>query len=154
MRNELLQERASRQDLECDKMALERQVHTLLSGGQQLHTVFLYKLSSKHTLLQFIHAFHHFHFNCIHPHILFSYFLYTHRYDCGLKTLQELVSLWPLQNKDLKSRVSHMEGSQKSNKEGLVVQLEERVQELEERLEGEERWGGGTTTGNKVLIEK
>lgn len=32
MRNELLQERASRQDLECDKIALERQVHTLLSG--------------------------------------------------------------------------------------------------------------------------
>lgn len=27
MRNELLQERASRQDLECDKAALERQVH-------------------------------------------------------------------------------------------------------------------------------
>lgn len=39
MRNELLQERASRQDLECDKIALERQVHTLLSGGQQIHTV-------------------------------------------------------------------------------------------------------------------
>lgn len=39
MRNELLQERASRQDLECDKIALERQVHTLLSGGKQIHTV-------------------------------------------------------------------------------------------------------------------
>lgn len=35
MRNELLQERASRQDLECDKMALERQVHTLLSAGKK-----------------------------------------------------------------------------------------------------------------------
>ncbi|XP_044049513.1 cingulin-like protein 1 isoform X2 [Siniperca chuatsi] len=43
------------------------------------------------------------------------------------------------QNKDLKSRVSHLEGSQKSNKEGLVAQLEDRIQELEERLEGEER---------------
>lgn len=39
MRNELLQERASRQDLECDKIALERQVHTLLSGRRQIHTV-------------------------------------------------------------------------------------------------------------------
>lgn len=38
MRNELLQERASRQDLECDKIALERQVHTLLSGGA-IHTI-------------------------------------------------------------------------------------------------------------------
>lgn len=38
MRNELLQERASRQDLECDKIALERQVHTLLSGRLQIHT--------------------------------------------------------------------------------------------------------------------
>lgn len=34
MRSELLQERASRQDLECDKTALERQVHTLLSEGK------------------------------------------------------------------------------------------------------------------------
>uniref|UniRef100_A0A3B4XJA8 Cingulin like 1 n=1 Tax=Seriola lalandi dorsalis TaxID=1841481 RepID=A0A3B4XJA8_SERLL len=42
------------------------------------------------------------------------------------------------QNKDLKGRVSHLEGSQKSNKEGLVAQLEDRIQELEERLEGEE----------------
>lgn len=37
MRNELLQERAGRQDLECDKIALERQVHTLLSEGEEIH---------------------------------------------------------------------------------------------------------------------
>lgn len=43
------------------------------------------------------------------------------------------------QNKDLKSRVSYLEGSQKSNKEVLVGQLEQRIQELEERLEAEER---------------
>lgn len=54
MRNELLQERASRQDLECDKMALERQVHTLLSGGNQLHTVLLSKLRTKHQFISFI----------------------------------------------------------------------------------------------------
>lgn len=35
--------------------------------------------------------------------------------------------------------MAHLEGSQKSSKEGLVTQLEERIQELEERLEGEER---------------
>lgn len=44
-----------------------------------------------------------------------------------------------MQNKDLKSRMSHLEVSQKSNKEVLVAQLEERIQELEQRLEGEER---------------
>ncbi|KAJ8272385.1 hypothetical protein COCON_G00112440 [Conger conger] len=67
LRNELLQERAARQDLECDKLALERR------------------------------------------------------------------------NKDLKGRLDHLEGSQKSSKEGVVTQLEGRIQELEERLEVEER---------------
>ncbi|XP_043934911.1 cingulin-like protein 1 [Protopterus annectens] len=43
------------------------------------------------------------------------------------------------QNKDLKSRILHLESSQRSNKEGLVSQLELRIQELEERLENEER---------------
>uniref|UniRef100_UPI0037E91769 cingulin-like protein 1 isoform X2 n=1 Tax=Semicossyphus pulcher TaxID=241346 RepID=UPI0037E91769 len=82
MRNELLQERSSRQDLECDKMALERQ------------------------------------------------------------------------NKDLKGRVSHLEGSHKSNKEGLVAQLEDRVQELEERLEGEERERANLQLVNRRLERK
>ncbi|XP_069030127.1 cingulin-like protein 1 isoform X1 [Embiotoca jacksoni] len=82
MRNELLQERAGRQDLECDKMALERQ------------------------------------------------------------------------NKDLKTRVAHLEGSQKSNKEGLVVQLEDRIQELEERLEGEERERANLQLANRRLERK
>uniref|UniRef100_A0A3P8SZE4 Cingulin like 1 n=1 Tax=Amphiprion percula TaxID=161767 RepID=A0A3P8SZE4_AMPPE len=82
MRNELLQERASRQDLECDKMALERQT------------------------------------------------------------------------KDLKTRVAHLEGSQKSNKEGLVSQLENRIQELEERLEGEERERANLQLANRRLERK
>ncbi|KAI1904353.1 hypothetical protein AGOR_G00004780 [Albula goreensis] len=82
MRNELLQERAARQDLECDKIALERQ------------------------------------------------------------------------NKDLKSRVAHLEGSQKSNKEGLVSQLESRIQELEERLEGEERDRANLQLMNRKLERK
>ncbi|XP_061078267.1 cingulin-like protein 1 isoform X2 [Conger conger] len=82
MRNELLQERAVRQDLECDKIAMERQ------------------------------------------------------------------------NKDLKSRVSHLEVSQKSNKEGLVSQLESRVQELEERLEGEERERANLQLMNRKLERK
>ncbi|XP_035642931.2 cingulin-like protein 1 [Oncorhynchus keta] len=82
MRNELLQERAGRQDLECDKMTLERQ------------------------------------------------------------------------NKDLKSRIAHLEGSQKSNKEGLVSQLESRIQEMEERLEGEERDRANLQLVNRRLERK
>uniref|UniRef100_A0A3P8NHT1 Myosin tail domain-containing protein n=1 Tax=Astatotilapia calliptera TaxID=8154 RepID=A0A3P8NHT1_ASTCA len=82
MRNELLQERASRQDLECDKIALERQ------------------------------------------------------------------------NKDLKARVSHLEGSQKSNREGQVPQLEERIHELEERLEAEERERANMQLVNRRLERK
>ncbi|XP_036950325.1 cingulin-like protein 1 isoform X3 [Acanthopagrus latus] len=58
------------------------------------------------------------------------------------------------QNKDLKSRVSHFEGSQKSNKEGLVAQLEGRIQELEERLEGEERERANLQLVNRRLERK
>ncbi|KAM3626121.1 uncharacterized protein V6R79_022910 [Siganus canaliculatus] len=58
------------------------------------------------------------------------------------------------QNKDLKSRVSHLESSQKSNKEGLVSQLEERIQELEERLEGEERERANLQLVNRRLERK
>lgn len=43
------------------------------------------------------------------------------------------------QNKDLKSRVTHLEGSQKTNQDSLVSKLNSRIQELEERLQGEER---------------
>lgn len=43
------------------------------------------------------------------------------------------------QNKDLKSRITHLEGSYRSSKEGLVVQMEARIAELEDRLENEER---------------
>uniref|UniRef100_A0A8C4FAJ9 Cingulin like 1 n=1 Tax=Dicentrarchus labrax TaxID=13489 RepID=A0A8C4FAJ9_DICLA len=58
------------------------------------------------------------------------------------------------QNKDLKGRLSHLEGSQKSNKEGLVAQLEERIQELEERLEGEERDRANLQLVNRRLERK
>ncbi|XP_072527249.1 cingulin-like protein 1 isoform X2 [Salminus brasiliensis] len=82
LRNELLQERANKQDLECDKIALDRQ------------------------------------------------------------------------NKDLKSRIAHLESSQKSSKEGLVAQLESRIQELEERLEGEERDRANLQLVNRRLERK
>ncbi|KAI5088614.1 cingulin-like protein 1 isoform X1, partial [Silurus meridionalis] len=82
LRSELLQERASKQDLECDKIAMERQ------------------------------------------------------------------------NKDLKSRISHLESSQKSTKEGLVTQLESRIQELEERLEAEERDRANLQLANRRLERK
>uniref|UniRef100_A0A671L5L3 Cingulin-like 1 n=1 Tax=Sinocyclocheilus anshuiensis TaxID=1608454 RepID=A0A671L5L3_9TELE len=82
MRNEMMQERASRQDVECDKMSLERQ------------------------------------------------------------------------NKDLKSRIAYLEGSHKPSKEGLVPQLEIRIQELEERLEAEERERGNLQLANRRLERK
>ncbi|TSK20038.1 Cingulin-like protein 1 [Bagarius yarrelli] len=82
LRSELLQERASKQDLECDKIALERQ------------------------------------------------------------------------NKDMKSRISHLENSQKSSKEGLVAQLESRIQELELRLEAEERDRANLQLVNRRLERK
>ncbi|XP_049900415.1 cingulin-like protein 1 isoform X1 [Epinephelus moara] len=58
------------------------------------------------------------------------------------------------QSKDLKSRVAHLEGSHKSNKEGLVAQLEGRIQELEERLEGEERERANLQLANRRLERK
>ncbi|XP_043100461.1 cingulin-like protein 1 [Puntigrus tetrazona] len=82
MRNELMQERASRQDVECDKISLERQ------------------------------------------------------------------------NKDLKSRIAYLEGSHKPSKEGMVSQLENRIQELEERLEAEERERGNLQLANRRLERK
>ncbi|KAI1889647.1 hypothetical protein AGOR_G00165100 [Albula goreensis] len=57
-------------------------------------------------------------------------------------------------NKDLKSRLAHLEGSQKSSKEGLVSQLEGRIQELEERLEGEERERANLLQVNRKLERK
>ncbi|XP_005741694.1 cingulin-like protein 1 [Pundamilia nyererei] len=58
------------------------------------------------------------------------------------------------QNKDLKARVSHIEGSQKSNREGQVPQLEERIHELEERLEAEERERANMQLVNRRLERK
>ncbi|XP_050996591.1 cingulin-like protein 1 [Acomys russatus] len=82
MRSELLQEKAAKQDLECDKISLERQ------------------------------------------------------------------------NKDLKSRIIHLEGSYRSSKEGLVVQMEARIAELEERLENEERDRANLQLNNRRLERK
>ncbi|KAK3558133.1 hypothetical protein QTP86_009867 [Hemibagrus guttatus] len=82
VRADLLQERAVRQDLECDKISLERQ------------------------------------------------------------------------NKDLKSRLSHLEVSQKSSQEGLVTKLELRIQELEERLHEQERDNNTLEQANRKLERK
>uniref|UniRef100_A0A8B9GT19 Cingulin like 1 n=1 Tax=Amazona collaria TaxID=241587 RepID=A0A8B9GT19_9PSIT len=82
MRTELLQERAIKQDLECDKISLERQ------------------------------------------------------------------------NKDLKSRILHLEGSYRTSKEGLVAQMEARITELEERLENEERDRANFQVSNRRLERK
>ncbi|KAM6943349.1 cingulin-like protein 1 isoform 2-T2 [Xenentodon cancila] len=58
------------------------------------------------------------------------------------------------QNKDLKARVVHLEDSHKSNKEGLVAQMEARIQELEERVEGEERERANLQLANRRLERK
>ncbi|XP_076984138.1 cingulin-like protein 1 isoform X2 [Tamandua tetradactyla] len=55
------------------------------------------------------------------------------------------------QNKDLKSRITHLEGSYRSNKEGLVVQMEARIAELEDRLESEERDRASLQLSNRRL---
>ncbi|XP_034032096.1 cingulin-like protein 1 isoform X1 [Thalassophryne amazonica] len=82
LRNELLQERGLRQDLECDKMSLERQ------------------------------------------------------------------------NKDLWGRVTHLEGSQRTNQDSLVSKLNTRIQELEERLQGEQRDNNNLQQANRKLERK
>ncbi|XP_028814132.1 cingulin-like protein 1 isoform X2 [Denticeps clupeoides] len=58
------------------------------------------------------------------------------------------------QNKDLKSRVTHLEGSQKFSQDGLVSKLEARVHELEARLEGEERDNNNLQQANRKLERK
>ncbi|XP_060891580.1 cingulin-like protein 1 isoform X1 [Labrus mixtus] len=82
MRNELMQERTIRQDLECDKLSLERQ------------------------------------------------------------------------NKDLKGRVTHLEGSQRNNQDSLLSKLNCRIQELEERLQGEEKHNNSLQQANRRLERK
>ncbi|KAF6350974.1 cingulin like 1 [Rhinolophus ferrumequinum] len=58
------------------------------------------------------------------------------------------------QNKDLKSRIIHLEGSYRSSKEGLVVQMEARIMELEDRLESEERDRASLQLSNRRLERK
>ncbi|KAM6257380.1 cingulin-like protein 1 isoform 2-T2 [Porphyrio hochstetteri] len=58
------------------------------------------------------------------------------------------------QNKDLKSRILHLEGSYRSSKEGLVAQMEARITELEERLENEERDRANFQLSNRRLERK
>uniref|UniRef100_A0A8C8U0W8 Cingulin-like 1 n=1 Tax=Peromyscus maniculatus bairdii TaxID=230844 RepID=A0A8C8U0W8_PERMB len=58
------------------------------------------------------------------------------------------------QNKDLKSRIIHLEGSYRSSKEGLVVQMEARIAELEDRLESEERDRANLQLNNRRLERK
>ncbi|XP_048418493.2 cingulin-like protein 1 isoform X2 [Stegostoma tigrinum] len=58
------------------------------------------------------------------------------------------------QHKDLKSRIAYLEGSQKQTKEGIVNQLEARIQELEDRLEAEERDRSALQLSNRKLERK
>ncbi|KAM6925771.1 cingulin-like protein 1 isoform 1-T4 [Lycodopsis pacificus] len=58
------------------------------------------------------------------------------------------------QNKDLRSRVTHLEGSQRTNQDSLVSKLNSRIQELEERLQGEERDNNSMQQANRKLERK
>lgn len=58
------------------------------------------------------------------------------------------------QNKDLRSRILHLESSYRSSKEGLVAQMEARITELEERLENEERDRANFQLSNRRLERK
>lgn len=58
------------------------------------------------------------------------------------------------QNKDLKSRIIHLEGSYRSSKDGLVAQMEARIAELEERLQSEERDRASLQLSNRRLERK
>ncbi|XP_068595647.1 cingulin-like protein 1 [Brachionichthys hirsutus] len=58
------------------------------------------------------------------------------------------------QNKDLKSRVAHLEGSQRTNQDSLISKLNSRIQELEERLQGEERENNNLQQSNRKLERK
>lgn len=58
------------------------------------------------------------------------------------------------QNKDLKSRIIHLEGSYRSSKDGLVAQMEARITELEERLQSEERDRASLQLSNRRLERK
>ena len=52
----------------------------------------------------------------------------------------------PIQNKDLKSRVGHLEGVRGVNQQDSVVsRLTSRIQDLEDRLQGEKRWAHAHT---------
>ncbi|XP_075883459.1 cingulin-like protein 1 [Nelusetta ayraudi] len=55
------------------------------------------------------------------------------------------------QNKDLKSRVSHLEGSQRASQDSVVSKLNSRIQELEERLQLEERDNNNLQQTNRKL---
>ncbi|XP_034445122.1 cingulin-like protein 1 isoform X2 [Hippoglossus hippoglossus] len=58
------------------------------------------------------------------------------------------------QNKDLKSRVTHLEGSQRTNQDSLVSKLSSRIQELEEKLQGEEQDNNSLQQANRKLERK
>lgn len=58
------------------------------------------------------------------------------------------------QNKDLKTRVADLEGSQKTNQDSLISKLNARIQELEERLQGGEKDNGNLLQANRRLERK
>lgn len=125
----------------------DRYTLSCLEENNYTHSVPTQTTQTKHQLISFICLFIDFIWLYPFSHQLPIHIFDTPRWLWYKHTFTQWSSLlpylWPLQSKDLKSRVSHLEGSQKSNKEGLVAQLEGRIQELEERLEGEERWDEG-----------
>lgn len=111
LRSELMQERSSKQDLELDKNAMERHVCT-------------YVISESIDV-------------CDNQTEVFSL-----KTDTPLHlNLGDTLTHYPcvsLQLKELRSRIADIEGQSRSS--AGVSQLENKIQELEERLRGEERY--------------
>ncbi|KAJ8247879.1 hypothetical protein GJAV_G00251600 [Gymnothorax javanicus] len=160
MRNELLQERAAKQDLECDKVALERRNKDLQSSLAHLQGS---QKSSKEGLVSQLES----RVQELEERLEIeerdrANLLQANRKlerkvkDMAMQLDDDRLSMQSQkdQNKDLQSSLAHLQGSQKSSKEGLVSQLESRVQELEERLEIEERDRANLLQANRKLERK
>lgn len=133
LRSELMQERSARHDLEMDKSALERQVHTdtflidlcqLLALDQKIeNTQWKKDISIKHVWHSLVTLID------LSPYV-FKTFILSSLYIWSIISLGSQV-------KELKSRIADM-GTQTRPSTGVTM-LENKIQELEDRLRSEEK---------------
>lgn len=133
LRSELMQERSARHDLEMDKSALERQVHadTFLIGLCQLFA--LEQKIENAPWNKYIRK--NISITCVwHSSVtLIDLLLYLFCHH----SIFDLSSLLVSQVKELKSRIADM-GTQTRPSTGVTM-LENKLQELEDRLRSEEK---------------